>query len=181
MGWGDESMIKTGLGHMTKMAAMPIYGKNLKKSSLRNQKADDLESWYAALGTQVLPNIFKWWPWDDLDLFYGKVKFGPLCFCIEKKVKQWNFSETIVVYDIKVGRCSQLNEYLKLYEYQRSRSFNDLSPNHSDSIFLNFFSSITNWPIEAKFYVESQWDEGTKVCSNCLGHMTKMATMLISG
>ena len=25
-----------------------------------------------------------------------------------------DFSETIVVYDIKVGRCSQLNEYMKL-------------------------------------------------------------------
>ena len=30
-----------------------------------------------------------------------------------KKVKQLIFSETIVVYDIKVGRCSQLNEYMK--------------------------------------------------------------------
>ena len=26
-----------------------------------------------------------------------------------------DFSETIVVYDIKVGRCSQLNEYMKIY------------------------------------------------------------------
>ena len=53
------------------------------------------------------------------------------------------FSETIVVGYIKVGRGSQLNEYMKLYEYQRSRSCIDLGPNHSDSIFLNFFSSIT--------------------------------------
>ena len=52
------------------------------------------------------------------------------------------FSETVVVCYIKVGRCSQLNEYMKLYEFQRSRSFIDLDPNHSDSIFLNFFSSI---------------------------------------
>ena len=59
------------------------------------------------------------------------------------KNKTMDFSETIVVYDIKVGRCSQLNEYMKLYEYQRSRSFIDLVPNHSDSVFLNFFSSIT--------------------------------------
>ena len=29
-------------GHMTKMAAMPIYGKNLKNLLIRNQKADDL-------------------------------------------------------------------------------------------------------------------------------------------
>ena len=91
------------------------------------------------------------------------------------------FSETIVVRDIKVGRCSQLNEYTKLCEYQRSRSFIDLGPNHSDSIFFNFFSSITTWPIEAKFYVESSWDEGTKTYSNSLGYMTKMDTIPIFG
>ena len=49
---------------MTKMAAMPIYGKN-RKNLLPNQKANDLETWYVALG------LFKWWPWVDLDLFYG--------------------------------------------------------------------------------------------------------------
>ena len=91
------------------------------------------------------------------------------------------FSETIVVFDIKVGRCSQPNVYINLYEYQRSRSSIDLGKNHSDSIFLNFFSSIITWPIEAKFYVESSWDEGTKACSNYWGYMTKMVTMTING
>ena len=90
---------------MTKMAAMPIYMvKVLKNLLLRHQKTDDLESWYAALGLQVLPKLFKWWPWLDFDLFYGTVKFGPLCFVWEKG-KTMDFSETIVVYDIKVGRC----------------------------------------------------------------------------
>ena len=65
-----------------------------------------------------------------------------------------DFSETIVVCDHKVNRCSQLNEFMKLYEYQRSRSFTDLGPNLSDSIFLNLFSSITTLPIQAKFHVE---------------------------
>ena len=69
-----------------------------------------------------------------------------------------DFSETIVVYDIKVGRCSPLNEYLKLDEYQWSRSFTDIGPNLSDSIFLIFVSSITIRPIEAKFHVEPPWD-----------------------
>ena len=64
---------------MTKMATMPIYGKNLKKN-LWNQEADDLACWYVASGARVLPSFFKWWPWVDIDLFYGKVKFGPLCF-----------------------------------------------------------------------------------------------------
>ena len=63
---------------------------------------------------------------------------------IWEKVKTMAFSETIVVLLYKVGRCSQLTEYIRLYEYQRSRSFIDLGPNHSDSIFLNFFSLIPN-------------------------------------
>ena len=79
------------------------------------------------------------------DLFYGKVKFGPLHFCIGKIKKAMNFSEINVVYDINVSRCSQLNECLKLYEYQRSSSFIDLGPNHSDSMFLIFFSWVTAW------------------------------------
>ena len=31
---------------------------------------------------------------------------------------------------------------------------------------LNIFSSKTTKPIEAKFHIESPWDEGTKFCSN---------------
>ena len=54
---------------MTKMDVIPIYGKNLKNLLLRNQKADDLETWNAALDVRVLPSLFKWWPWVDLDLF----------------------------------------------------------------------------------------------------------------
>ena len=37
------------LGHMTKMATMPIYGKNLKNLLLQNQLTNDLETWYVAL------------------------------------------------------------------------------------------------------------------------------------
>ena len=50
---------------------------------------------------------------------------------------------------------------------------------HSDSTFSNLFFLETAWPIEAKFYVEPPWDGETKVCSNGLGHMTKMAAMRI--
>ena len=63
----------------------PCIVKTLKNLLLQNQKADDLETWYAASGARVLPSLFKWWPWVDLDLFYGKVKFGPLCFCMGKR------------------------------------------------------------------------------------------------
>ena len=69
-----------GPGHMTKMAAMPIYGKILKNLLLWNQKADGLETWYAALGAQVLQSFIQM-----MTLFYGNVKFGPLCFCMGKR------------------------------------------------------------------------------------------------
>ena len=48
-----------GQGHMTKMAAMPIYGNDLKNLLLQNQQTDDLENWYVALCKQVLPRLFK--------------------------------------------------------------------------------------------------------------------------
>ena len=55
---GRRKFVQTS-GHMTKMAAMSIYGKNLKKSSFPDQKAYDLETWYLASGARVLPSLFK--------------------------------------------------------------------------------------------------------------------------
>ena len=58
--WEEETKVcSNGPFYMTKMAAMPIYGKNLKNLLLRNQKADDLETWYAALSARVLSSLFK--------------------------------------------------------------------------------------------------------------------------
>ena len=34
-----------------------------------------------------------------------------------------DFSETIAASDLKVGRCRQLIEFIKVCEYRRSRSF----------------------------------------------------------
>ena len=61
---GGTKVCSNGPGHMTKMAAMPIYGKNFKifsslKSKKNNKKNDDLETWYARLGAQVLSSLFK--------------------------------------------------------------------------------------------------------------------------
>ena len=68
---------------------------------------------------------------------------------------------------------------MHLYEYQKSMLFIDLGPSLSDSIFLNFFSSITTGLIEAKFHVEPPQDGGTKVCSSGPSYVTKMAAMSI--
>ena len=52
----------------------------------------------------------------DLDLLYGKVKFGNLGFQWEK-VKTVDFSETIAACDLKVGSCRQLIEFKQVCEY----------------------------------------------------------------
>ena len=43
---GGTKIYSNGSGHVTNMAAMPIYSKNLKKSfSPEPKKTDDLETW----------------------------------------------------------------------------------------------------------------------------------------
>ena len=67
-------------------------------------------------------------------------------------------SETIVIYDIKVGMFIQLNEYMNFYEYQRSRDSLTFAQGHSGSTFSNFYCSETAEPIEAKFHMKPPWD-----------------------
>ena len=42
----------------------------------------------------------------------------------------------------------------------------------------NIFSETT-WPTIAKFHMEPQWDERTKVCSRTLAYITKLAATRI--
>ena len=51
------------------------YMVKTSKNVLRNQEADDTETWYTASGTQVQSNVFKWWHWVDLFHFYDMVKY----------------------------------------------------------------------------------------------------------
>ena len=111
---------------MTNMAAMPIYGKNLKKSS----SPEPIDQWpwnllcsivYGST-TKVVQIMTLSWPWS----IYAKVKFGHIGFCMGKKWKLFIFLETIAALGLKVAWSIQLNEFMKLSEYQRSRSFFDL-------------------------------------------------------
>ena len=86
-----------------------------------------------------------------------------------------DFTETIVVYDVKVSICSKLNEYMDLNEYQRSRSLIDLGPRSLRFNIFKLFSLETARPVEAKFHVEHPRDGITKGYSNGLDHMTSMA------
>ena len=102
--WDKEMKnCSNGPGHMTKMATMPVYGKNLKKNLLlRNQKADDLEFWYASSGARVLPSMLKWCHWIDHDLLYARSNLVPYAFVWEKG-KTMDFSEIIMVCDLKLA------------------------------------------------------------------------------
>ena len=77
---GERKFVQTIQLTWPRWSPCPSMVKTINNLLLRNQKAEDLETWYAALGAWVLPNLFKWWLWVDLDLFYSKVKFAPLCF-----------------------------------------------------------------------------------------------------
>ena len=43
-------------------------------------------------------------------------------------MKTMDFSETIAASDLRIGRCRQLIELMKVFKYSRSRSFLDLGP-----------------------------------------------------
>ena len=107
-------------------------------------------------------------PGLTLTYFTARSNLVPYTFVWEK-VKTIEFLETIVACDIHVGRCIQLNVYMKIFQYQRSRSFIDLCPNHSDSILLNFFSSIT-----ADFNILSTEVSDTNLW--CIWYMFRMMT-----
>ena len=84
---GTKVFFKQSWSHDPRWPPCPYMLKTLKNLLLRNQKADDLETWHAASGARVLPGLFKWWP---------------LCF-VWKEGKTMDFSETIVVYDLKLA------------------------------------------------------------------------------
>ena len=114
--------------------------------------------------TKSVQMITLGWP----SYFTARSNLVPYAFVWGKKKKSkiLDFSETIVFHVIKVGRFSQLNEYMNLYEYQRSRSFIDLGPNHSDSTFLNLFSSITsdfNIFSALRWAIQDQWSSDSQL------------------
>ena len=80
---------------------------------------------------------------------------------------------TIEACEMKVGKYSQINEYMTIYDNTRTRSFIDR--------FQTSFPKKNTRPFEAKFHTEPQWDVGIKICSYVSGHMTKMASMPIYG
>ena len=96
------------LGHMTNMAAMPIYGKNLNKSS----SPEPIDRWpwnfvcsivYAST-TKVVQIITLVWPWHILrqgQIWWHRLLYG-------KKWKLFIFLETFAALGLKVAWSIQL-------------------------------------------------------------------------
>ena len=130
---GRTKVCSNGPDHMTKVSDMPIHGKNMKKFFFSG--ANMPMTLKVCMQHQVL-EYYRICSNDDAGLavtyFTARSNLVHYAFLWEK-FKTMDFSETIVVYDVIVGICSQLNEYMNLWEYQRSRSLIDLGPNLPDS------------------------------------------------
>ena len=117
----------------------PYMLKNLKKiffSGTKRQMTLKVGVQYQVLKYyQIYPNDDPGLTFTYFTAMSSLVHYAFVC----EKGKTMDFSETIVVCDIKVGRCSQLNEYTHLCVYQRSRSFIDLCPR---SLRFNIFELL---------------------------------------
>ena len=97
---GEMKVHSNGPGDMTNMAAIPIYGINLKNSSSPEPRC--LLTWNLVYSiecsstTKCIQMMTLDGPWSNL---------VPYAFVWEKG-KTLDFAETIVVCDIKVGRWS---------------------------------------------------------------------------
>ena len=91
------------------------------------------------------------------------------------------FSENIAALGLKVAWSIQLNELMKLSEYQRSRLFFDLGQRSLRSQSKKLFFWKTVGRLGTKVHMKAWGRMGMKIYTNGLGHMTNMATMLIYG
>ena len=112
----------------------------IKISFSGTKRLMNLETWYAALVTRVLANLFKWRPWVGLDLVYSEVKFGSLCFGMGKCLS-CRFPRN---YWSIWGECrctySQMSTWWFMTTQGKGHSLTFVQ-GHSDSTFPKFFFS----------------------------------------
>ena len=100
---GGTKVCSNGPGHMSKLAAMPIYGKNHKKIFFSRTK----RLMILKLGVQHrILEYYQVYANDDpaltLTYFMARSNLVPYAFVWEKG-KAMKFSETIVVYDLELA------------------------------------------------------------------------------
>ena len=100
---GGTKVCSNGPGHMTKMAAMPIYGKNLKKSSSPEPKGRWPWNLVCSMGCLSTTKFVQMMTLGlGLTYFMARSNLVPSAFVWEKG-KTMDFSETIVIYDLKLA------------------------------------------------------------------------------
>ena len=100
---GGTIVCSNGPGHMTRMAAMPIYGKNLKKiffSGIKRPMTLKLGMQHRVLKCYQVLSIDD--PGLVLTYFMARSNLVPYAFVWENG-KTTDFPETIVVYDLKLA------------------------------------------------------------------------------
>ena len=81
--------------------------KTFKNFLLRNQRADHLETWYAAWMREYYQVCSNDDPWLNLTYFTAKSNLVPYAFVWEKD-NTMDSSETIVVYDLKLATDAEV-------------------------------------------------------------------------
>ena len=113
---GGTKVYINGPGHITKMAATPIYGKNPSKTFSRTGGPifTKLGMYHRGL-LPILVSINDD-PGVTLTYFMARSNLENLGFSIGKGENS-GFSETIAACDLKVGRYRQLIDFMKVCEY----------------------------------------------------------------
>ena len=106
---GNQSFIN-GPGHMTIIAVTPIYGK--KHLLLRNRQTDFHENW----GLLSIKGCINDDPGVRLTYFTARSILVTKAFLWEKVITV-DFSEIIAACALKIGRCSQLTEFMEVCGY----------------------------------------------------------------
>ena len=91
------------LGHITNMATMPIYGKNRIKISPGTKRLMTLKRGMQDRVLEFYQDCSNSDPGLTLTYFMARSNMVPYAFVWKKLI---DFSETIVVYNIEVGRFS---------------------------------------------------------------------------
>ena len=81
---GEPEFVQIVLVTWPRLLPYPYMVKTLKNLLFRNQKADDLETWYTALGAGVLPSLFSDDPGLTMTYFTAMSNLVPFAFVWEK-------------------------------------------------------------------------------------------------
>ena len=156
--WDSRTKIwSNGPAHMTKLAVMPIHGKNISTSTSLESK--DRWTWklVCSIGylssTKFVKMMTLGWPWPIL--WQGQIWY--LILLYGKKVKQWTFFRKPLYkrwYMQSTKWVALWVQKVKVIHWPWSISFS--------SIFLNFFFPTADFNISSAFRwaIQDQWSSG---------------------